>query len=126
MAPHDLRRVLSDWMRSFSQSSTARGMRDYWAVQRAIAESLIELGTVLVARPSHDSRVVTGWLCCSDGALHYAYVTASERRRGVCLALLSEAGELRTYTHRRDPQTRFLDRRGLVYDPGFLAEFRGG
>lgn len=123
MRPGDLSFVLDSWLRSFSDSRTAEAMHDYWRTQRIVAETLVGSGRVLVARPSESAQYLVGWLCYDGDALHYAYTRREQgyRRKGVCSALMEAAGELRRYTHQRDPQTRFLDRRGLAYDASLWA-----
>lgn len=119
MRPGALGFVLDSWLKSFADAPAAKLMRDYWRTQRRIAEAIVsdDRTRVYVARPS-DRQRPCAWLCAQGDALHYAYVIAEHRRRGVCSELMDVAGGLVRYTHRRDPFTRFLDRRGLAYDAG--------
>lgn len=124
--PEDRSFVLDSWARSFWRSQTARNMgaSDFWEAIRFVSESLIVSCRVVVLRPAGSAYRIAGWACAEPerGELHYVYVKGPYRRVGLATRMLREFGELTAYTHKRKPQTRFLDRLGLTYDGRFWED----
>lgn len=117
--------MLSTWLRSFAESRAGEKLGlEYWARARDIAETLLVSCDVRVLRPTDYDRGIVAWACANPdtGRLHFAYTKRPFRRLGLAWRVIRAHGELTHFTHARDPQTRFLKRAGMVYDPAIWGE----
>lgn len=111
--------VLDSWLRTYRRLFHVRGLSplEWYAGQRAIAMRLLE--DVWCAVRPESPETIHGWVCGEEGVLHYVYVPAELRRRGIGRALvLALAGERGVVTH-RPPSSKALS--GFVYNPFALA-----
>jgi GNAT superfamily N-acetyltransferase len=112
--------VLESWLRSYRRLYKVPGLSplEWYAGQRAIATRL--LPDVWAAYRPEAPNTIHGWACGEAGVLHYVYVPADLRGRGIGGELVrAVCGERGVITH-QPPRTRALA--GFVYNP--FALFR--
>lgn len=97
--------VFSSWLRSYSESPFARGLRRrvFFERHHRLIEELLRRPsvTVRVAALASDPVVLLGWCAGEPGTLHYVYVKAAWRGIGIARRLVGEIpGGVRVYSHR--------------------------
>lgn len=100
--PGDLKYVHSSWHTSFWKTSArkylTRGVYDRGQDQRI--DRLISRSNVLVAYFPEVEDEILGWACIEGDVLHYAYVKAIYRRRGIASGLTGN--RVKIYSHASD------------------------
>ncbi len=98
LRPTDTGRIAADWSRSL-QRDAPRGTwprllarEEYGQAVDAVIDAALRNGEALIAADTQALDHVLGWLVHGNGALHYAYVKAPMRRRGVFTALYAASG----------------------------------
>jgi GNAT superfamily N-acetyltransferase len=129
----DINFIRSSWMRSFADSSWARGAGPaYWAGHKEIRDRLLDECPPVVARLEGLPTSICGWACFAPDVVHYVYVRERWQRNGVASLLLEPfADKSRVFfTHKtslfgtipregdvRDTLGHKLNVRGWIYNP---------
>ena len=118
----DMRLVHSSWHTAYWKTHAHKHiLKDNYdeGMDRRI-DRLLFRSHVLVAYFPEVPDEVLGWSAVEGDALHYVYVKAAYRRRGIATGLVE--GRAKWYTHATDREGRvFLERMKLQYSP-FLLE----
>ncbi len=118
----DMRFIHSSWHTAFWKTHARKHVLKevYDAGMDKRIDRLLFRSHVLVAFFPEVPDEVLGWSAIEGDALHYIYVKAAYRRRGIATGLVE--GRAKWYTHATDREGRvFLERMSLKYNP-FLLE----
>lgn len=112
--------LFSSWLHSYFDSDATQGVnpRMYYEGQHRLIESVLAAGAeVRLAVSKDDPDTIIGWLCLSEGWVHYAYVKQTFRRSGIAKALLGDPGPIEGFTQRTQICKRLQIPSHWKYDP---------
>lgn len=119
--------VMSSWLKSYVGNRVGRwrNVEHRRAIEghRLLVNRLLERSRVRVAVHPSAHHVILGWAAAEPDCLHYAYVKSGKggdfRRRGICRALVSDAGHPKYFSHATEVGRAVLCRRfGMKESPG--------
>lgn len=122
--------IYHSWLKSFRDAPAVSGLSDavYFRSQSALIDRLLKASKVVVAVSPYDDVVIRGWAVGEPerATLHYVYVRSQglHRRKGVATSLLDAIGEVKYYTHVREPAGSWMRRIGMEYDPRLFGATR--
>lgn len=114
----DSRFIHSSWHTAYWKTHARKHTEKavYDPGQDARIDRLLFRSHVLVAFFPEVPDEVLGWSAVEGDALHYVYVKAAYRRRGIATGLVE--GRAKWYTHATDREGRlFLSKMQLLYSP---------
>ena len=91
MGPEDRNYVLSSWIEDFRRSRWARAVGGaYYSGHTKIVGRLLDNASTMLCVWKDTPDYILGWACTGPGArVHYAYVRADWRRKGIAHILLA-------------------------------------
>lgn len=94
--------IHSSWHTAYWKTSARKYLtrENYDAGQDKRIDRLLYMSHTLVAYFPEVPDEILGWCCMKDDVLHYVYVKAAYRRRGIATGLV--AGRASCYTHATD------------------------
>lgn len=120
--PDETNLIYVTWLKSYAQSSFAKGMVQtvYEDRQRRLINEILKRNAkTLVAHAPEEPDAVLGWLVLEEPAtVHYLFVKEHFRRLGVGTALVAAVPKKFRFTHRTFEAVPFIRRlAGALYDP---------
>ena len=109
--------ILNSWLKSYRWSD--KDNADYFRNLSPRIKQLIKTNRVMVATLAGEPDCYVGWVCGTQGVLHYVYVKSVFRRDGIAKALIEKVcGQYGSYTFKSHNNSflRYLDEKGFEYD----------
>ena len=116
--PSDMNFVCASWFESYwklHMRATGLAYESYKAGQDKLIQDLIERSTVEVVFAQEVPDEIVGYVVAEPHAVHYVYVKAPYRKRGVARFLLFEGP--RTFSHDTPPGRKVAAKLGYVVNP---------
>lgn len=118
MSPDDERFVRASWFESYwKECQRERGIsfEDYQAGQNRRLDALLERSEILVAFAPAAPDEILGYAVIEGEALHYTYVKAIYRRRGIATGLIRSRAK--TYSAKTPGMKKLLAKVPLQFNP---------